>query len=283
MKHRYSAFTLIELLVVISIISLLIALLLPALGKARSAARSAQCLSNLRSGGYAYLAYATDHDQRTPAKYSYVPGATGLPNPTYTWYSNNTTYGHGLGVYIPFATFTTKPNSTWFCPDDPYMTHPNRQYALSHSSEVTDYMLNEGLQLQQNSGAFLGYYNNGAGYSPVYSWNNLDQIKTPLGKTGVISDGYYSVSAAGVATQGAGHVVTYTRNGGNVNSVFAPATGITISGTTYFGSPHLGASNVVFLDGHVQALTWQGVLDDYPSAGTLVTNRYPFAFNYTSY
>ena len=59
---RPRAFTLIELLVVISIIVLLIGILLPVLGAARSAARGAVCLANLRSAGQGMHRYATDYD-----------------------------------------------------------------------------------------------------------------------------------------------------------------------------------------------------------------------------
>lgn len=61
---RAQAFSLIELLVVISIITLLIAILLPAISSARTAARHAACLSNLRQIVIAFKTYETSNQGR---------------------------------------------------------------------------------------------------------------------------------------------------------------------------------------------------------------------------
>src|ERR1043165_8351356 len=64
MKHR--GFTLIELLVVIAIIAILAAILFPVFAQARSKARQASCISNMKQIACGLMMYAQDYDEVLP-------------------------------------------------------------------------------------------------------------------------------------------------------------------------------------------------------------------------
>ena len=104
---RPGAFTLVELLVVIGIIATLVAILLPTLGRAREAARAANCLSNLRQINTAFMLFA--HDNK-----GYLPqvGGSGTSSDNFVINGTNTRvairwfgglYGSPQKFYAPAA------------------------------------------------------------------------------------------------------------------------------------------------------------------------------------
>jgi len=86
-RRQPRGFTLTELLVVLGLIAVMISLLLPALGKARAAANSAACMSNLRQMGTGWTMYLTEHKGRLP---EYVQFSTLTPE--VAW------HGYWLGI-----------------------------------------------------------------------------------------------------------------------------------------------------------------------------------------
>lgn len=140
---HFKAFTLIELLVVISIVSLLISILLPALASARGAARTSQCISNIKAQALAIHMYASEFKEYTPP---YIirrasgtwPGPAGYPSYYDAYVSDHILLGRYTssdkldnGSQTMFGYI--RPKGIWNCPDYPLnMTYNNQtQYQLS--------------------------------------------------------------------------------------------------------------------------------------------------------
>lgn len=116
---RPRAFTLIELLVVISLIALLVGILLPALGSARASARSAVCLSNVRTMAHATIAYSVDH------KTSLVKVRTDVPGGRRWWFGFEIGPVGGTNRPVdlsrsPLSSYTADFVSGISCPEFPF-------------------------------------------------------------------------------------------------------------------------------------------------------------------
>lgn len=68
-RRRPSGFTLIELLVVIAIVAVLAGILFPVFARARANARKSTALSNLKQIGAALAMYTTDYDEHLPSRW----------------------------------------------------------------------------------------------------------------------------------------------------------------------------------------------------------------------
>lgn len=166
------AFTLIELLVAIALIAILAALLLPALHRARTKAKSAFCLSNLRQWGVATHLYAVECNDFLPPE--------GAPNPSDSstnsgWYIQLPQV-MGLPRYhqMPWRTNATiePERSVWICPENTRRSNGNNLFHYC----LNEYVNGTGVE---NRPVRLGMISRPESLVWLFDSKNLPAVGTP--------------------------------------------------------------------------------------------------------
>lgn len=133
MRNSRKGFTLIELLVVIAIIAILAAVLFPVFAKARSAAKTSACSSNLKQLATAVMMYTQEYDTRYPGTWIFKAKN-----------GRGEQMGHPLWLVKDFA----KSKDVFICPmDDP----DDRTTTFIEATAVTDSNLKCGTSYMYNA------------------------------------------------------------------------------------------------------------------------------------
>ena len=219
---RRRGFTLIELLVVIAIIAILAAILFPVFAKAREKARQTTCASNLKQLGTAVNMYVQDYDEIMPPYYYYDPGLVSYPNGDPAAYGGNIlTWYHILNPYL-------KSYNVFNCPDCPNLYEGG--YTSYPGGKTNPSLLVDGAY-----GANMFVFSVDWQIPGIPVTTTLASIKMPS-DTPFVSDTHsFDDSGAGAIMP---VVMPYHGQG--------------------FGTPnpiHSNMANMLFVDGHVKAVT----------------------------
>jgi len=131
---RSRGFTLIELLVVIAIIAILAALLLPALSRAKKAARSTACKSNMRQIQLGIVLYQSDNEGRGQPHRNWmrwIKDGGDFANPKSFDQSQMISPSHANAYWgVAYSPYVGNNRKVFFCPearsvDDQYNGPPN--------------------------------------------------------------------------------------------------------------------------------------------------------------
>jgi prepilin-type N-terminal cleavage/methylation domain-containing protein/prepilin-type processing-associated H-X9-DG protein len=286
-QFRRSAFNLIELLVVLAVIAILAGLLLPPLSRAKGAAKSIQCKSNLRQISLAMAAYVADFKDYPavggPGQYPWFASGNGVVD----WVARNQQYiiypwADGGAQYYQSVTDARQSHSpdagVFSCPTDNFREHwdvwwERNAYRLPQGYEFRNYGSSYGYNevglFKINSVSFLGLGGHLV-FRPGGDFGRTLEAEVETRESEIVAPGEMMAWADGIIGFSDGILTgawAFQRVGDTFVTAAGPINweadrvlddgpdGVNLAKTTSHAySRHRGALNVTFCDGHLESV-----------------------------